>query len=141
MMKSRNKMLLIISIFMILFFGGVFFIFYIEPLVKQNQLHSDFMFLDNVTQACIRQYYESNQEYPKSLSQIENKILEKCYVNSPPKDSKYRELLNNFQVFSDKKKLVLSWQIQKKDVIYCYTTVFENGKSRFQVGMNNAGDY
>ncbi|MHC4552355.1 MAG: hypothetical protein ACYSUT_06265 [Planctomycetota bacterium] len=127
-MKSRNKILVTItSIFIILSFSGVLFFSYVEPLVKQNQLHSDLMFLDNIARTCINEYYESNYKYPESLSQIVNRIIESCHADSL-EDSKYRELLSTFQVISDKKQLILSWKIEKKDVVYHYTTVFENGQ-------------
>lgn len=129
MKSGTNIRLTMLSIFTIVLFAGVLLFAYLEPRVKQNQLHSDLMFLDNVTRTCIKQYYELNQEYPESLSQIEKNILENSHDGTPPKDSKYRELLSNFQVFSDKTKLVLSWQIKKKDAIYAYETVFEKGQS------------
>ncbi|NLW83922.1 MAG: type II secretion system protein [Phycisphaerae bacterium] len=136
-MKSRNKILLtVICIFVILSFIGVLFFSYIKPLVKQNQVHSDLMLLDNVIRTCIREYYESNQEYPESLSQIEDKVFEKCYTGSPSGGSKYQELLNKFKVSSNKNKLVLSWQVEKKDAVYCYETVFENGQSTTSISKN-----
>ena len=76
-MKSKKlSLLILLFVFVLVFFLGALFFHYVNPVVKQNQLHSDLLFLDNVTRTCIAEYYKKNIEYPKDLTEIENSIIE-----------------------------------------------------------------
>jgi hypothetical protein len=101
----------------------------IAPIVKQNQLHTDMMFLDNVVRTYIAEYYEQNKNYPKNFKEIETAILKRCYINDVPVDSKFKDMLNTMKLSSDGAKCVSRWQIEKGNIVYRYETVFENGRS------------
>ena len=118
-MKSKKlSLLILLFVFVLVFFLGVLFFHCVNPVVKQNQLHSDLLFLDNVTRTCIAEYYKKNIEYPKDLTEIENSIIENCYIGSVPEDSKYWDLLNDFHISSNKSRFIMSWQIQKGKPVY-----------------------